>query len=72
MSKEKKEPTLFVKAAVRKYVNAADCNIAGEVINGNALNNQIKKLLELAIERTKKAKRKTLMAKDFRGIIPSK
>ena len=71
MSKEKKEPTLFVKAAVRKYVNAEECNISGEVINGTAFNNQIKKLLELAIERAKKAKRKTLMAKDFRGIIPS-
>ncbi|NHI92904.1 MAG: hypothetical protein EAX96_10420 [Candidatus Lokiarchaeota archaeon] len=71
MSKEKKEPTLFVKAAIRKYVNTGECNIAGEVINGNALNNQIKKLLDLAIERAQKAKRKTLMAKDFRGIIPS-
>jgi len=72
MSKEKKEPTLFVKAAIRKYVNTGECNIAGEVINGNALNNQIKKLLDLAIERAQKSKRKTLMAKDFRGIIASK
>ena len=72
MSKEKKEPTLFVKAAVRKYVNAAECNVAGEVINGSALNNQIKKILDMAMDRAKKAKRKTLMAKDFRGIIPAK
>ncbi|MHA1785382.1 MAG: hypothetical protein ACTSVY_05890 [Candidatus Helarchaeota archaeon] len=72
MSKEKKEPTLFVKAAVRKYVNSNECNVAGEVINGNALNNQIKKILDLAMQRAKKANRKTLMAKDFRGIIPSK
>jgi len=68
MSKEK-PTTLFVKAAVRKYVNSKECNVAGEVINGVALNNQIKKILDIAMQKAKKDKRKTLQAKDFRGIV---
>ncbi|MHA1144454.1 MAG: hypothetical protein ACTSRW_06935 [Candidatus Helarchaeota archaeon] len=60
-----KEPNLFVKAAVRKYVNSKGCNISKEVLGGNVLNKSIKKVLDDAIEHAKGAKRKTLMAKDF-------
>ena len=70
MSKEGDKP-LFVKSAVRSFVNENGCNMSGDVLKGGTLNNQIKKLLTLAMERTKKAKRKTVMAQDFRGLIKS-
>lgn len=68
---ENKEPALFVKAAVRKYVNSKECNIAGDVIKGQTLNNIIKKLIDGAIKNAKEDKRKTLQAKDFKGLVPS-
>ena len=67
---DKKEPSLFVKAAVRKYVNSKECNVAGDVIKGATLNNMIKKLIDGAIKNAKAAKRKTIQAKDFKGLIP--
>ncbi|MHC1590488.1 MAG: hypothetical protein ACXQS8_00210 [Candidatus Helarchaeales archaeon] len=62
---EAKEANLFVKAAVRKYVNEKEFKISKEVLDGGALNKAIKKVLDEAIEKAKAAKRKTLMAKDF-------
>ena len=66
MSKSEKEPNLFVKKTVRDFVNANGCNVAGKVINGNTLNNAIKKLLTLAMDRAKKQKRKTVMVQDLK------
>ena len=68
---EKKEASLFVKAAVRKYVNSKECNVAGDVIKGSTLNNMIKKLIDGAIINAKANKRKTIQAKDFKGLVPS-
>lgn len=66
-----KELTLFVKSAIRKAVNQKGCNVSKDVISGNVLNNQINKILDLAIANAKKHKRKTLMAKDFKGLVPT-
>ena len=60
-----KEANLFVKAAVRKYVNSKDMNMRKEVLDGNALNKAIKKILDNAIEKAQSDKRKTVMPKDF-------
>ena len=59
-----KAPALYVKAAIRKYVNEKGFNIAKEVLSGTKLNNKIKKILDEAMENAKGQKRKTLMAKD--------
>jgi histone H3/H4 len=63
------DPKLFVKKTVRDFVNGLGCNVSSKVLDGSALNNQMKKLLTLAVERTKNQKRKTLMPKDFKGLI---
>jgi len=64
-----KEPVLFVKTAVRKYINESDCNASADIINGNVLNNQIKIMLDLAIERAKKKGLKTIKGIHFRGLV---
>lgn len=62
MSKEK-EASLIVKSAVRKYVNAQDCNIASEVLN-KTLNKAVKKILDTSIQNAKDKKRKTIKPAD--------
>ena len=63
MSKEKKEASLIVKSAVRKYINSKDCNVAAEVIN-KTLNKAVKKILDTAIQNAIDKKRKTIKPSD--------
>jgi len=61
---KKERESLIVKAKVREYIHEKECNTSGDVID-EALNNEIKKLLDKAIERAKANGRKTVQTKDL-------
>ncbi len=56
---------LFVKSKVRDYIKSKDCYTSGELIDGPALNNAIKELLDKAIDRAKANNRKTVQERDL-------
>ena len=62
---KKGDEALIVKSKVRDYVKAAGCNTAGALVDGPALNNAIKELLDKAIDRAKANGRKTVQSKDI-------
>ena len=62
---KKGNDSLIVKAKVREYIHEKECNTSGDVVDGDALNNEIKKLLDKAIERAKANGRKTVQTKDL-------
>ena len=62
---EDKSDALFVKSKIKDYFHSKECNASGDVIDGAALNNIIKNLLDKAIDRAKSNGRKTIMAKDL-------
>jgi len=68
-NEEKKEDTkrdfLIVKAKVREYIKSKECNTSGDVIDGDALNDALKAILDKAIERAKANGRKTVQTKDL-------
>jgi len=63
--KEEKVDALFVKSKIRDYIKSKDCNTAGDLIDGDALNNAIVELLDKAIARAKANGRKTVQEKDL-------
>ncbi|HUS51033.1 MAG TPA: hypothetical protein VMZ91_12770 [Candidatus Paceibacterota bacterium] len=56
---------LFVQKKVEDYIHKNGCNVSGEVIGLGALNNEIQRILDRAIERAKANNRKTIMARDI-------
>ncbi len=63
--KSDKSDVIFVKSKVRDYVHTKECNAAGDVLDGPALDKIIKDVLDKAIERAKANGRKTVMDKDL-------
>ena len=63
--KDAKGDALFVKSKVKEHIKAAGCNTAGDLVDGDALNNVIKGILDAAIARAKANGRKTVQAKDM-------
>jgi len=63
--KAEKVDALFVKSKVKEYIKAAGCNTAGDLVDGDALNNVITGILDAAIGRAKANGRKTVQAKDL-------
>lgn len=61
----KSDDSLIVKSKIRDYIKSKDCNTAGDLVNGNALNDAIKALLDAAVERAKANGRKTVQSKDL-------
>ena len=61
---EKVEP-LFVKSKVREYIKAKECNTSSGVLDGDALNNIIKEMLDNAVKRATANNRKTVKARDL-------
>ena len=57
--------TLFVKSKVRDYIKSKGCNTAGDLIDGNSLNDVIIDVLNKAIDRAKANGRKTVQEKDL-------
>jgi len=60
----KVEP-LYVKSKVREYIKAKDCNTSSGVLDGEAFNGIITKILDNAIRRAKANGRKTVKARDL-------
>lgn len=54
---------LLVASKVRQMIKDADCNTAGDALDG--LNAQIAELVAAAVQRAKDNKRKTVRAYDF-------
>jgi len=52
---------LFVKSKVRQYIKRKGLNTAGEILDGEILNDAIKDLLSKGCERAKMEKKKTLL-----------
>ncbi len=65
MSEGKEKETLFVKSKIKEYLKAHDCNTASELVDGDALNNIIKAVLDRAIARAQGNGRKTVQGKDL-------
>ncbi len=56
---------LIVKSKVRDYIKGNGCNTAGALVDGDALNDAIKEILDKAIARAKANGRKTVQTKDI-------
>ena len=54
---------LLVASKVRQLIKDADCNTAGDALDG--LNEAVGRLVHQAVQRTKENKRKTVRAYDF-------
>jgi histone H3/H4 len=54
---------LLVASKVRQMIKDADCNTAGDALDG--LNAAVGRLVHEAVQRTKENKRKTVRAYDF-------
>ena len=54
---------LAVMSKVKAYIKSKDCNTAGSV--ADTLSDKIRELCDNAVGNAKKAKRKTVMDKDF-------
>ena len=65
MAKKETSDALIVKSKVREYIKSKGCNTAGDLVDGSALNNVIKGLLDAAIGRAKANGRKTVQTKDI-------
>ncbi|TFG18302.1 MAG: hypothetical protein EU531_00590 [Promethearchaeota archaeon] len=65
MAKKAAVDALFVKSKVREYIKSKGCNTSGDLIDGNALNDAIVKVLDNAIGRAKANGRKTVQEKDL-------
>ena len=63
--KESGSDILFVKSKIREYIKAQECNTSGALLDGGALNDAIKELLDKAIARAKANGRKTVQEKDM-------
>lgn len=57
--------TLIVKSKVREYIKSKGCNTAGDLVDGNALNDAIKEIIDKAVARAQANGRKTVQAKDI-------
>lgn len=60
-----KSDIFFVKAKVRDYLKRRGFNVAGEVIDGEPLNNVILNILDKATKRAASNNRKTIMPRDL-------
>ena len=56
---------LIVKSKVREYIKSKGCNTSSDIVDGNALNDIIKAILDKAIARTTANGRKTVQPKDI-------
>lgn len=66
---DKKNTAMFVKSAIRKYINAEGFMISKDVLDGDILNGTIKKLLDLAMDRAKTKNLKTIKSIHLRGLV---
>ncbi|MHA1148724.1 MAG: hypothetical protein ACTSR8_10810 [Promethearchaeota archaeon] len=64
-AKKGESDSLIVKSKVREYIKSNGCNTAGDLVDGDALNNAIKEILDKAVARAKANGRKTVQAKDI-------
>lgn len=64
-AKKEGADSLIVKSKVREYIKTKECNTSSDLVDGDALNNAIKVLLDKAIERAKANGRKTVQSKDI-------
>lgn len=66
MAKKKKaasDDVLVVKSKVKEYIKGKDCNTASDLYD--ALSEEVKALLDKAVDRTKANGRKTVQSKDI-------
>ena len=63
--KKKGGDSFIVKSKVKEYIKSNGCNSSRDIIDGDALNNVIIKILDKAIARTKANGRKTVKGKDI-------
>ncbi len=64
-SEKSSSEVLFVKSKVRDYIKRKDLHTANDVIDGDALNLRIMRLIDDAANRCIAAGRKTLQGKDL-------
>ncbi len=63
--KKSDRESYIVKSKIKNYIKSQGCNTSKELLNGDALNNIIKEILDAAIERSKLNNRKTVQSKDI-------
>jgi len=56
---------LYVKSKIREYIKENGLQTSSSVIDGEVLNERIIEILDQAIDRAKKNKRKTVKARDI-------
>lgn len=57
--------SFIVKSKVREHIKAQECNTSSGVVDGDALDNIVKDILDKAIARAKGNGRKTVKSRDL-------